>query len=195
LKLIVGLGNPGSRYRFSRHNFGFLALDELAFRHNIVVKKERFGALVGDGNIGSIKVILAKPQSYMNLSGLAVKNLSDYKRIDTDDMIVIHDDLDLLLGTIRLKLGGGHGGHKGLVSVMENMGNPDFIRVRLGIGKPDNKEKTEGYVLEFFSATEMERVRKVMAEAAKTIEEILVLGLQSAMGRRHSKLQINNEEV
>lgn len=195
MKLIVGLGNPGSRYRYSRHNFGFLALDELAVRHNISVKKERFGALVGDGNLGNTRVILAKPQSYMNLSGAAVRNLSDYSRIDTADIMVIHDDLDLPLGTIRLKLGGGHGGHKGIVSIIESLGSPDFIRVRLGIGKPDNREKTEGYVLEFFPLAEMERVRQVMAEAAQAIEETLISGLQSAMARHHTKTQINHEEV
>lgn len=187
MKLIVGLGNPGNRYRYSRHNFGFLALDEFAGQHNISIKKNCASALVGNGKIGNVKVILAKPQSYMNLSGAAVWNLSDYNKIDTSDIIVIHDDLDLPLGTIRLKLGGGHGGHKGLVSIIESLGSLDFIRIRLGIGKPDNREKTEGYVLEFFSAAEMEQVQRVVVEAGQAIEETIRSGIQSAMARYHTR--------
>lgn len=195
MKLIVGLGNPGTRYRFSRHNFGFLVLDSLAVRHHIPVKKASFGALVGDGRIGDTRVILAKPQTYMNLSGSSVREISSYNRIEATDIIVIHDDLDLPLGAIRLKAGGGHGGHKGLVSIISCLGSADFLRLRLGIGKPDDRRKMEDYVLEFFSPEEMAEVSMVTALAGEAIEETFTSSLQAAMNKYHTKTDKNAEEV
>ncbi|MDI6725654.1 MAG: aminoacyl-tRNA hydrolase [Smithellaceae bacterium] len=195
MKLIVGLGNPGARYRFSRHNFGFLVLDYLADRHNLPVKKASFNALLGDGRIGDTRIILAKPQTYMNLSGAAVQEISAYSRIDALDIIVVHDDLDLPLGTLRLKIGGGPGGHKGLVSIINRLGTADFIRLRLGIGKPDDRRRMEDYVLEFFSPEEMALVSQVTARAGEAIEETIASGLQAAMAKYHTKAEINSEEV
>lgn len=195
MKLIVGLGNPGARYRFSRHNFGFLVLDYLADRYNIPVKKASFKALMGDGRIGDTRIILAKPQTYMNLSGSAVQEISAYSRIDTQDIIVVHDDLDLPLGTLRLKIGGGPGGHKGLISIINSLGTADFIRLRLGIGRPDDHRRMEDYVLEFFSPEEMPWVSQVTARGGEAIEETIASGLQAAMAKYHTKTDINSEEV
>lgn len=195
MKLIVGLGNPGTRYRFSRHNFGFLLLDHLAERHNIPVKKTSFGALAGDGRIGDARVILAKPQTYMNLSGAAVREISGYNRIDVADIIIVHDELDMPLGVIRLKRGGGPGGHKGLLSIIDSLGSADFLRLRLGIGKPDDRRKMEDYVLQFFSPAEMATVSRVTALAVEAIEETISFGLQAAMNKYHTKTDKNAEEV
>lgn len=192
LKLIVGLGNPGSRYRFSRHNLGFLALDELSVQNDIAVKKNFAGALIGEGRIEKTKVILAKPQSYMNLSGPVVRSLSEYFRVETGDVMVIHDDLDLPFGALRLKRGGGHGGHKGLGSVISSLGNPDFIRLRLGIGKPDSRITTENYVLEFFSPEEMTKLQQVVADARQAIEVSVSLGLTAAMNRYNARVTAND---
>jgi len=136
LKLIVGLGNPGARYRFTRHNFGFLVLDQLAEDQEINVTQAGFDALWGKGVIAGQNVLLAKPQTFMNLSGKSVRKLTDYFKIAVEDVVVVHDDLDLPFGTIRLKAGGGQGGHRGLISIYEALCGSEFERVRLGIGKP-----------------------------------------------------------
>ncbi|HLA05646.1 MAG TPA: aminoacyl-tRNA hydrolase, partial [Syntrophales bacterium] len=147
MKLIAGLGNPGEQYQSSRHNLGFLTLDYLAGRHDIPLKKQGFEALFGKGKIGSETVLLAKPQTYMNLSGIALERLVSYFKVDIKDLIVVHDDLDLPFETIRLKKGGGEGGHKGLMSIIQHVGSADFLRVRIGIGKPIRKSMVEKYVL------------------------------------------------
>lgn len=170
-------------------------MDHLAERHNIPVKKTSFGALAGDGRIGDARVILAKPQTYMNLSGAAVREISGYNRIDVADIIIVHDELDMPLGVIRLKRGGGPGGHKGLLSIIDSLGSADFLRLRLGIGKPDDRRKMEDYVLQFFSPAEMATVSRVTALAVEAIEETISFGLQAAMNKYHTKTDKNAEEV
>jgi PTH1 family peptidyl-tRNA hydrolase len=196
VKLIAGLGNPGSRYRFSRHNMGFLVLDRLADQYQISIGQRGFGAFFGKGSISGDPVLLVKPRDYMNLSGGPVKKFFDYFRIALDDVIVIHDDLDLPFGTIRMKTGGGHGGHKGLISIIDHLGDADFNRVRLGIGKPDCREMVESYVLSPFSSEEMNGLPQVITAAAEILTEMLLSGIQSAMCKYHGKT-INNfkEEV
>ena len=115
MKLVVGLGNPGVRYQFNRHNAGFLVVDQLALQHHISISQTIFDAHVGKGKIAGNAVILVQPQTFMNLSGTAVRRFADYYRIELEDVIVVHDDLDLPFLTVRLKAGGGHGGHKGLI--------------------------------------------------------------------------------
>jgi PTH1 family peptidyl-tRNA hydrolase len=185
VNLLVGLGNPGIRYRWSRHNAGFLVLDRLALRHDILVQQTLFEALIGKGKIAGRAALLAKPQTFMNLSGSAVRRLVDYFRIDCAEMIVAHDDLDLPFGTIRLKVGGGHGGHKGLISLIDHLGTADFMRLRLGIGRPARKSMVEGYVLEPFSEQEMEGVDEWVCRAAEAITDTLSSGIQSAMDKHH----------
>lgn len=196
MKLIAGLGNPGSRYRFSRHNMGFLVLDRLADRYRVSMDQQKFGAFFGKGNIAGDPVLLVKPQDYMNLSGGPVKKFFDYFRIALEDVIVVHDDLDLPFGTIRMKAGGGHGGHKGLISIIDHLGDAEFNRLRLGIGKPDCREMVESHVLSPFSAEEMDRLPQVTTEASEILADMLSSGIQAAMCKYHGKT-INNfkEEV
>jgi PTH1 family peptidyl-tRNA hydrolase len=196
VKLIAGLGNPGSRYQLSRHNIGFLVLDRLAEQHQITLSQQGFGAFFGKGHISGHSVLLAKPQRYMNVSGGVVKKFFDYFKIEVKDVIVVHDDLDLPFGTIRIKAGGGPGGHKGLISIIDHLGDADFNRVRLGIGKPERKEMSESYVLSPFSSEEMSQLPQVIATAAEILTEMLSSGIQTAMCRYHGKTINNfNEEV
>ncbi len=183
MKLIVGLGNPGERYRFTRHNMGYLVLDEFAERHGIAVNRKKFDASIGEGAIGGEAVLLAKPRTFMNLSGMAVGRLAGFFKIDHADIIVIHDDLDLAYGSVRVKEGGGHGGHKGLISVIQQLGGRDFIRVRLGIGKPLIKEMVEHYVLEIISREDAEALPEILHRAADAVQDILASGPQAAMCR------------
>jgi peptidyl-tRNA hydrolase, PTH1 family len=191
VKLIVGLGNPGIRYRLSRHNAGFLILDQLALEWNISVNQTFFDTHVGKGKIDGGAVILAKPQTFMNLSGIAVRKLTDYFRIALDDVIVAHDDLALPFQTVRLKVGGGHGGHKGLISLIDHLGGQNFIRVRLGIGRPARKTMVEGYVLEPFSVEEMDCLSQLTRTAAAAVTDILTTGIQAAMEKHHGKKTTN----
>lgn len=195
MKLIAGLGNPGSKYQFSRHNSGFMVLDRLADQHRIGMTQQGFGAFYGKGNISGHPVLLVKPQEYMNLSGGAVRKFFDYFRIDMADVIVVHDDLDLPFGTIRIKAGGGPGGHKGLISIIESLGSADFNRVRLGIGRPERKEIVESHVLSPFSSEELSPLPQLIANAAEIVAEMLATGIQVAMCTYHGKTINNLKEV
>jgi len=195
VKFIAGLGNPGIRYQWSRHNAGFLVLDQLALQHSISISQTIFDAHIGKGKIAGSAAILAQPQTFMNLSGIAVRKLTDYFRIDPEDVIVVHDDLDLPFGTIRLKTGGGHGGHKGLISIIEHLGGADFIRVRFGIGRPARKSMVESYVLEPFSGDEMNLVPQLTLKAGEAVADIISAGTLAAMEKHHGKAKSNlNEE-
>ena len=187
VKLIAGLGNPGEQYQSNRHNLGFLTLDYLAGRHDIPLKKQGFEALFGKGKIGNETVLLAKPQTYMNLSGIALERLVSYFKVDIKDLIVVHDDLDLPFETIRLKKGGGEGGHKGLMSIVQHVGSADFIRVRIGIGKPMRKAMVERYVLSPFAEEEQNAVPSILAVACDVVGEVILSGVETAMQRYHGK--------
>lgn len=178
----------------SRHNAGFLVLDQLAKQHRISVQQTIFDAQIGKGLIASNSVLLAKPQTFMNLSGISVQKLLSYFRIDRRDAIVVHDDLDLPFGTIRLKEGGGHGGHKGLISLIDQLGGADFLRIRFGIGRPPRKEMVEGYVLSPFSEEERPSLVKLTQRAAAAATDILSSGIAAAMERHHGKQQTTFEE-
>jgi peptidyl-tRNA hydrolase, PTH1 family len=191
VKLIAGLGNPGIRYRMSRHNAGSLVLDQLALQQNISIDQNLFDAHIGKGKIAGSPVLLVQPQTFMNLSGIAIRKLADYFRIDLEDLIVVHDDLDLPFQTIRLKAGGGHGGHKGLISIMDHLGGQDFIRVRFGIGRPARKTMVEGYVLEPFSKEEMGCLPQLTTKAAEAVTDILTSGIQAAMEKHHGEEKTN----
>jgi peptidyl-tRNA hydrolase, PTH1 family len=195
VKLIAGLGNPGVQYQFNRHNMGFLVLDRLAETEEISISQNRFDACFGKGILSGHPVVLVKPQTYMNLSGISLRKIFDYFRIALEDVIVVHDDLDLPFGTIRLKAGGGPGGHKGLISIIEHLGAADFNRFRLGIGKPVRKEMVESYVLSAFSPDEMNRLPEVLTKAAEMLAEMVSTGIQSTMCKYHGKTINNFEEV
>jgi len=185
--LIIGLGNPGIRYRYTRHNIGFLVLKEIADRCGVDLKQKSFNALWNRGKITGKNVLLAMPQTYMNLSGDAAVKLLAYFKVDVSNLIVIHDDLDLPFGTIRLKSGGGDAGHKGLKSLISSLGSADFMRVRMGIGKPSDKFRVEDYVLERFKPEELDVLRESIHLATEATHEIMKSGMHQAMAKYHTK--------
>ncbi len=187
MKLIVGLGNPGAKYQATRHNSGFLAIDEIAATHNIPVSLSGFDATFGKGRIDRVPILLFKPMTFMNLSGSSVKKIADYLNIEPADIIIIHDDIDLPLGTIRLKAGGGHAGHKGIISIIDSLANPDFVRVRIGIGKPRDKSIVERYVLEQFDENEMKQLPEIMKAVSDAVTMVITSGIQAAMNQYNEK--------
>ncbi|PKN66971.1 MAG: aminoacyl-tRNA hydrolase [Deltaproteobacteria bacterium HGW-Deltaproteobacteria-12] len=193
MHLIVGLGNPGNRYRFTRHNIGFMVLEKLAQEVKIDLKHRSFDAIWGKGKIRGTDTLLALPQTYMNLSGTAVRQLVAFFKADINNLIVIHDDLDLPFGTIRLKAGGGNAGHKGLTSITDNLGSSDFMRVRLGIGKPPDKSRIEGYVLEpFASDEELSLLPEIISTAAEAGSEIILSGIQKAITKYQKNILVKS---
>jgi PTH1 family peptidyl-tRNA hydrolase len=185
--LILGLGNPGSRYQFTRHNIGFMVLEKIAAQWEVELKQKSFDALWNRGKVAGLNVLLAMPQTYMNLSGNAVRKLLIYFKADINNLIVIHDDLDLPFGTVRLKTGGGNAGHKGLKSIISCLGTADFMRVRLGIGKPSDKSRIEDYVLQKFDSGETDLLQQIIQLAADAATEIVLSGMQTAMAKYHTK--------
>jgi peptidyl-tRNA hydrolase, PTH1 family len=175
------------RYRFTRHNAGFLVVDQLALQYHISISQTIFDAHIGKGQIAGTGVILAQPQTFMNLSGIVVRKLADYYRIELADIIIVHDDLDLPFMTIRLKAGGGHGGHKGLISIIDHLNGTDFLRVRFGIGRPERKSMVEGYVLSPFSEEEMTDLPRLLRITGEAVVDIITSGIQAAMEQHHGK--------
>ncbi len=180
-RLIVGLGNPGEEYRLTRHNIGFMVVDRLAYKHRILVDKRKFGAVYGLGRVDGRSVILAKPLTFMNMSGPAVRNLAHFFKVDTKDLLVIHDDIDLVFGKIKIKRKGGDGGHNGLKSLIEDIGNGTFARVRIGIGRPDTKQDVKRYVLNKFDAQQETVLDEVITMAQGAVVTILLKGLTEGM--------------
>lgn len=185
--LIFGLGNPGNRYQLTRHNIGFMVLEKLASGLEIDLKQKSFNALWGKGKLKDKNVLLAMPQTYMNLSGNAVRELLAFFKAGINNLIVVHDDLDLPFGTVRLKTGGGNAGHKGLESIVENLGSSDFARVRIGIGKPADKARIESHVLERFAPPEEAELAPVIQSAVDATSEIILSDIQTAMVKYHTK--------
>jgi len=181
--LIVGLGNPGREYRNTRHNIGFLAIDALAKSLNVTLGKVQSKALVGQGKIGSNKVILVKPQTYMNLSGQAVSGLLNFYKISAENLIVIHDDIDLPFGTIRIRPGGGSAGQRGVKSIIEKVGTQEFARMRLGVGRPPGQMEAAAYVLQPFTKEDEEFLVNFLAKAAEAANEFVNNGLNAAMNK------------
>jgi peptidyl-tRNA hydrolase, PTH1 family len=152
--LLVGLGNPGAGHARQRHNIGFMAVDAIARRHGFGSWRHRFSSLLGEGRLGPERVLLQKPQTYMNLSGQAVSAAVRFYKLPLAEIVVCHDELDLVAGKLRIKTGGGVAGHNGLQSIAEHLGSRDFRRARLGIGHPGHKSLVTGYVLGNFSAAD-----------------------------------------
>jgi len=185
--IIAGLGNPGKKYEATRHNIGFMAVQKLARDYEIDLKSNSFKSVWGRGQIAGKPVLLAMPQTFMNLSGTAVRQLQSFFKTAIGNLIVIHDDLDLPFGAIRLKAGGGNAGHKGLESIESHLGSSGFIRVRLGIGKPVDKSRIEGYVLENFTGDERRSLPDILKQGADASAEIVLNGLQTAISRYQTK--------
>jgi PTH1 family peptidyl-tRNA hydrolase len=186
-QLVVGLGNPGPNYAQTRHNLGFMVADRLAVRlgSNFKVHK-RSGAEIATGRLGGRSVVLAKPRCYMNESGRQVGPLAKFYSVPSADVVIIHDELDIDFGQIRLKLGGGEGGHNGLRSVASALGTKDFQRVRIGIGRPPGRKDPAAFVLENFSTAERPEVPTVCEQAADATELLIELGLEPAQNRVHA---------
>jgi len=180
--LVVGLGNPGRRYVSTRHNIGFKVIENLANRWSIPAEGKQLGSLVGGGRIANDKAFLARPQSFMNRSGHPVRSLMGYFKLDTDRVMVIHDDLDLPFGRVQLKRGGGHGGHNGLRDINKHAGK-DYIRVRVGVGRPPEGWETADYVLGKWNSTEQVEVSGVVDRASDAVEAVLRDGLGGARNR------------
>ena len=184
--LVVGLGNPGPQYAKTRHNLGFMVADVLAARIGAQFKvHKRSGAEIITGRLGHRPVVLAKPRCFMNESGRQVGPLAKFYSVPAGDVVVIHDDLDLDFGRVRLKLGGGEGGHNGLRSVAGALGTKDFQRVRIGIGRPPGRKDPAAFVLEGFTAAERGEVPVVCELAADATELLVELGLEPAQNQLH----------
>ena len=185
--LVVGLGNPGENYARTRHNVGFMVADLLAARLGSKFKAhKRSGAEVVTGRLAGHSVVVAKPRCYMNESGRQVGPLAKFYSVPAADVVIIHDELDIEFGQIRLKLGGGEGGHNGLRSVANALGTKDFQRVRIGIGRPPGRKDPATFVLESFTATERPEVPTICEQAADATELLLELGLEPAQNRVHA---------
>jgi PTH1 family peptidyl-tRNA hydrolase len=187
MKIVVGLGNPGRKYERTRHNAGFMAVDELARAAGIALSQEKCHALLGKGAMGTEKVVLAEPQTYMNDSGRSVAALLKDSYASVADLIVLHDELDLAAGVVRVKTGGGHGGHNGLRSIIEYLGTADFVRVRIGIGRPVPGMDTADYVLSPFFAEEREAAAAAVVTAAEAARVIVSQGVTKAMNQFNQK--------
>jgi peptidyl-tRNA hydrolase, PTH1 family len=186
IKLIVGLGNPGKEYSSNRHNIGFLCLNHFAKKHRIEFDKKQSKARVGTGRVAGYEVVLAKPQTYMNASGESVAGLVRKYSLNLDDMVIIHDDLDLPLGKIRIRAGNSAGGHNGIESIIFSLGRQDFIRIRVGIGRPLTPEGTNDrqvvdYVLGDFSSQEKEILEETIGRVSEAVLDLLTKGLAAAM--------------
>jgi len=181
--LIVGLGNPEDKYSNTRHNMGFDVINELSRECDIKVSKSKFDAFYGMGEINSKKVILVKPQTYMNLSGDSVIKFKKFYKVSNKNIIVIYDDIDLKLGDIRLKAKGSAGSHNGMKSVIENLKTEDFIRIRVGIGTPKDKQDIINYVIGQIPQTERKVLDQSIIKAKDSIIEILENGIDIAMNK------------
>jgi PTH1 family peptidyl-tRNA hydrolase len=194
--LVVGLGNPGSKYERNRHNVGFLVVDELARKHSLPAWKSAVKG--GEATTGLVttergreKVVLLKPQEFMNLSGFAVQRAAKFYSVELDHILVVHDEIDLDFGIVRLKNGGGHGGHNGLRSIMEQMGGGGFSRLRMGVGRDPNKppgsKDAASWVLADFPSAQRSTLEAVISAGCEDIETTLALGIVAAMNKHNSR--------
>lgn len=181
MKLIVGLGNPGKKYQPTRHNIGFLVIDHIAAQQAITVHKKICGALTGEWAQEGETSILAKPQTYMNRSGAAVSDLLRHFNGTPDDLVLIYDDVDLPFGRIRIRTQGSAGGHRGLISIIENLAGASFSRVRIGIGRPPEGIETADYVLQPFDADQAGGLEELVGKAADAVMALLKDGAEVAM--------------
>jgi peptidyl-tRNA hydrolase, PTH1 family len=179
-KLVTGLGNPGPKYLWTRHNAGFIVLDEIARRAGIPVSRKTFSGLYGEGHWQGNRLFLLKPQTFMNLSGRSVNPALNFHRLSLRDLIVIHDDLDIPFGRVKIKEGGGHAGHNGLRSLMQEMGSGEFTRIRFGIGRPPRGDAAD-YVLSPFSRDEQAQLPKLLDGIIELLELLLEEGTLKAM--------------
>ena len=187
--LVVGLGNPGREYRDTRHNIGFMVIDQLCKELRVSMTRVQSKALVAVGMLEGQKIVLAKPQTFMNLSGQSVGGLVRFYKAPREQIIVAHDDLDLPLGTIRLRPGGGSAGQKGMESIIQQLGTQSFARLRLGIGRPPGQMEPAAYVLQHFTRGEQEIVGLLLPRAVAAVRTFVREGLDAAMNQHNGNLQ------
>lgn len=167
MKVIIGLGNPGKKYEDTRHNVGFMTIDKISDKWGIPVHQGKFRALVGEGRIESEKVLLMKPQTYMNLSGESVAEVLKFYKVTPDDILVIYDDLDLPTGQLRLREKGSAGGHNGIKSLIQHTGTQEFKRIKVGIGRPESGRNVSDYVLQPFAGSDQSQIEKAIDQASQ----------------------------
>ena len=195
MKLIVGLGNPGIEYQFTPHNLGFLAVDRIAEQCGVRVANRRCRALTGKAEIGGKEVLLAKPETFMNLSGMSVRELVEkFEAEPSRDLIVIHDELDLPLGTMRIRQRGGSAGHNGLESILGALETPEFVRIRLGIAPAHAVRDGAAYVLSPFKKSQHRGVDELLDSAAEAVKLILAQGAGKAMNRFNRRVTAESPE-
>ena len=187
VRLVVGLGNPGTDYASTRHNAGFLVVDQVAAAWDISLHQRKFSVALGRGRVNGVETILVKPQAYMNNSGPPVRQVGDYFKISYRDMLVIHDDIDLEFGRLKIKVKGGHGGHNGVRSLIGALGEDAFVRLRVGIGRSGDDGSVVKHVLGTFDQHERASLPKVIQRAREAVETILCEGAKEGMNRFNDK--------
>jgi PTH1 family peptidyl-tRNA hydrolase len=188
VKLLAGLGNPGKDYERTRHNVGWMVLDEVARAAGVSVDRKKFNAEIGEGSVDGVKTLFVRPLTFMNLSGEAVGAAARFYKVPVEDVVVIHDDLDLEFGRVQVKVGGGHAGNNGIRSCIAHLG-PDFVRIRVGIGKPGGRKDVVGHVLGGFDKREAEELPFLLGRAADAARCVLANGALKCMN------EFNRREV
>lgn len=189
--LIIGLGNPGREYRFTRHNIGFLSIDKLAETQNIQINRVKNNTLIGLGHFNENKLILAKPQTYMNLSGKAVNSLINFYKVSLEHTLIIHDDLDLPFGSIRLRPSGSSGGQKGIHSVIQMLGTEQIPRLRVGIGRPPGRMNAMDYVLQRFNDQDSDMLDEITERVTNASLAFIEFGIEYAMNHFNQSTSSN----
>ncbi|MBQ1400712.1 MAG: aminoacyl-tRNA hydrolase [Firmicutes bacterium] len=193
MHIITGLGNPGRKYENTRHNLGFITVDRLAEEHGISVTKSKHKALIGEGRISGQKVLLVKPQTFMNLSGEAVRAVMDYYKEPVENLLVIYDDADIPAGAVRIRKKGGAGTHNGMRSVVSCLGDDGFARIRIGIGTQDDRDIVD-HVLGGFTREETDVMREAVLTAVSAVECMLSEGIDIAMNEYNTRKETVSEE-
>jgi len=181
--VVAGLGNPGDKYGGTRHNVGFFVIDALSSEYSIPLDRRKFDAFYGRGSVKGEEVILVKPQSYMNRSGIPICRFMNYFEISHRNMLVIHDDIDLVYGRIKIKAKGGHGGHNGVRSIIDTLGDDNFTRLRVGVGRSENESNVTGHVLGRFRSDEKKLLDQIVARSREAAVTILCEGTKEGMNR------------
>lgn len=191
--IIAGLGNPGSRYEFTRHNVGFLAIDELSKKLNIKVNRIKFKGLIGEGLINNEKIILIKPETYMNRSGESIRDIMNFYKVPIENLIVLVDDIDIPFGSLKIKSKGSSGTHNGLKSIIYQLQDDNFKRVKIGVGAQDKGEDLADYVLKGFTEKEYEEISGTIKDASSAIVEIITNGIEKAMTKYNKRIKIERD--
>ena len=187
LRMVVGLGNPGEAYAKTRHNAGFMVVDKISEAFSIALDKQKFDARFGIGLVNGVKIVLAKPMAYMNRSGPQIQKIAGYFRILCEDILVVHDDIDLVFGRLKIKEKGGDGGHRGVRSIIDAFGGGDFTRLRIGVGRPDAEKGASDYVLGKFTLEEGKVLSQIITAAKDAIVTTLCKGTKEGMNRFNNK--------